>query len=249
MTQVSRPIQIMLALALVFVALWFTVLRPKEPVAEPVAATPAVPAETTPAADAGGAAAQTDLGKVVETAKNGAAAADAATAKSQAQTGETDPSATTSGAADAAAPTTGKPATAPAPTTPAAAKAAKGKPATSKAQASADAAIRKIKRDLKARRAVVVLVWSPSNKEDRVLKTRVTKQISRRGGRVTVHLINVRDVGRYDGLLSGLAIAQTPSTIVIAPSNEAKVLGGLVSTERIDRLTSSAVQTEPATTR
>lgn len=247
--QVSRPMQIALAAALVFVALWFTVLRPKEPVIEPVAATPVTPAATTPRSDAGGATAETGVGKAVETAKNGAAAADADAKKAESQTGEDDAPTRAPGATKPSA--AAKPAgTTPAATTPATkATGAKAEDKTSKAQKQADKVTTKVAADLAKSRAVVVLIWSKTNPEDQELHRRVTKEISRRGGRVRVYLIPVAEVGRYDGLLSGLAIGQTPSTIVIAPNHEAKVLGGLTSTARIDRLTSSAIQIKaPKTT-
>ncbi len=241
--------QIALGAVLVFAVLWFVALRPKEEAIEPVAATPATPAQT-PKADAGGAQAETALGKTVESAKNAGASADAAVKARDNMTGE---EADTSTAAQPSAPA----AQAPAATqqtgaavvksgSPVAGKKAANKAKVSAAQKDADDVIRAIKRDLKARRAVVVLVYSPKGKEDKVLKDRIKNDIARRRGKVKTYYINVSDVGRYDGLLAGLSLGQTPSTIVIAPSNEAKVLGGITSTERIDRLTSSALQLKAA---
>ncbi len=236
--------QIVLAGALVFALVWFAVLRPKDP-AEDVAATPVTPAATTPAANAGGAAAQTGAGKIVETAKNGAAAADSAVKSSEAQTGETTPAAPATAATTPAAAAPSAAAT-PKPTTPAAAAGTKtGKTKVSAAQERANKVITKIQADLKKRRAVIVLVWSKTGKEDKIVYRRLQKDINRRGGKVRVYYVPVKDVGRYDGLLSGLSLGQIPSTIVIAPNNQAKVLGGLVSTARIDRLTSSATLTKP----
>ncbi len=240
--------QIALGAVLVFAVLWFVALRPKEPAVEPVAATPATPAQT-PAADAGGAEAQTALGKTVESAKNAGASADAAVKARESQTGEeadtSAPAAPATPSQNAAegAPTGGAVAKS---GSPVAQKKASNKAKVSAAQKSANRTIESIQRDLKARRAAVVLVWSPSGKEDKVLHTRIKNDISRRGGKVRPYFINVSDVGRYDGLLAGLALAQTPSTVVIAPNNEAKVLGGLTSTERIDRLTSAALQLKAA---
>ena len=254
MNQVSRPMQISLVAILVFAALWFVVLRPKD-AAEDVAATPVTPAATTPPkADAGGEAAGTALGKTIETAKNGAAAADASVKARESQTGEdagadaTTKTPTAEEAATAAARATG--ATTPTETITSSKSSAKADAKASKssaAQDKADDAIRSIKRDLKARRAVVAFVWSKAGKEDQIVRKRL-RLIDRRDGRVKLYLISVGDVGRYDGLLGGLALGQTPSTIVIAPNNQAKVMGGLVSVERIDRLTSSATQTKPAPT-
>ncbi|MDO9354311.1 MAG: hypothetical protein Q7T55_11485 [Solirubrobacteraceae bacterium] len=236
--------QIALAAVLVFSLVWFAVLRPKE---DDVAATPVTPAETAPPrSDAGGASATSALGKTIETAKTGAANADASTKARESQTGEeTTASATTPKTAPKA---TTNPTT-PAATTPAESDAAGDEQAErtgiSATQKRADKVITKIQKDLAARRAVVVLVWAKTGKEDKIVHERVTKDINRRKGKVRIYTIPVSQVGRYDGLLSGLSLGQIPSTIVIAPNNEAKVLGGLVSTERVDRLTSSATLTKP----
>lgn len=249
--------QILLGAVLVFAVLWFVALKPKTPVEEPVAATPATPAATpTPASAAGGEKATTGLGKAVESANNAAATSNAAAAKSQAQTGEQTPAAKAPAATSSAtktAPAASATGTAagtakPAATSPDAAKAEAKASKKNAKQAKADKVIRSVKRDLAARRAAVVLVYSPSGKEDKILHKRIKSGIDRRGGRVRVYFINVSQVGYYDGLLSGLNLSQTPSTIVIAPSNEAKVLGGLTSIDRIDRLTSSAILTPVATT-
>lgn len=249
MNQVSRPMQILLGAVVLFAVVWFLALRPKT-VEEPVAATPATPAAA-PASDAGGAAASTGLGQAVESANNAAASSNAATAKSEAQTGEA-PSAAAAPAETPATPAE-KTETAAADKAAAKAKVAEKKKKAAKAkrdakQDAANAVIRSIQRDLKAGRAVVTLVYSPNGKEDKLLEKRIKKDINRRGGRVRTYFINVSQVGYYDGLLSGLNLSQTPSTIVIAPDNQAKVLGGVVSTERIDRLTSAAIQTPAATT-
>jgi hypothetical protein len=49
MDQVSRPVQILLAVTLLFAVLWFVALRPKSSTGGESAATPATPAQTTPA--------------------------------------------------------------------------------------------------------------------------------------------------------------------------------------------------------
>lgn len=245
MSQISTPMKIAGIAALVFAALWFTVMKPKDPVAEPVAATPApAAATTTPRAAAGGAAAQSATGKLVEKANTAGAAASADAKKSESQTGEDTPStpaAASSAASSAGSSSAATPASTPARTTPAT-KASEDDAKPSASQTRADRVIEDVTKDLAKNHAVVVLIWSKNNPEDRELQRRVTREINRRKGKVRIYLIPVAEVGRYDGLLSGLAIGQTPSTIVIAPNHEAKVLGGLTSTARIDRLTSSAIQ-------
>ncbi|MBO9532285.1 MAG: hypothetical protein J7513_04835 [Solirubrobacteraceae bacterium] len=258
MNQVSRPMQIMLIGVLVFAALWMTVLKPKDEAAEPAAATPVA---TSPVA-AGGDAASSAPGKAVEAANNAAATSNAATARDEAQTGEqtattpagaapaaTTPAGTTpaAGSAEAVAAAKAKVARAKAKAAKKAKSKAKAKAAENAAQKKADKVTELVAKDLKTRHAVVVLVASNKGTEDKVLRTRVKKDIDRRKGRVKVYIISASQVGVYDGLLGSLNIAQTPSTIVIAPNNQAKVLGGLVSTARIDRLTSAALLVKPDT--
>lgn len=255
MNQVSRPMQIALAAVLVFAALWFVALKPKDDAAEPVAAGPATPAATSPRpVDAGGAAASSTLGKAVESANNAANAANTATRQREQQTGDaassapaaTSPAATTPGsAAKPAAPAASSAATAAAR---AKAKKAKGTE-RSASQRRADRVTEAVGKHLAAGRAVVVLVSSPTGSEDKILRKRVKHEMNRRGGRVKVYFISVSKVGLYEGLLGSLNLGQTPSTIVIAPNNEAKVLGGLVSTARLDRLTSAALLLKPAKTK
>ncbi len=248
MNQVSRPMQIALAAVLVFAALWFVALKPKDDAAEPVAAGPVTPATTTPRpVDAGGAAASSTMGKVVESANDAANTANTATAKREQQTGEeSSPSASTPAS------------TTPASTTPPAAKpAAKAKKPAAKAKAPegstrsasqrrADRLTETVGKHLAKRCAVVVVVSSPTGSEDKIIRKRVRNEISRRGGRVKVYFISATKIGLYEGLLGSLNLSQTPSTVVIAPNNEAKVLGGLVSTARLDRLTSAALLLKPA---
>ncbi len=251
MNQVSRPMQIALAAVLVFAALWFVALKPKDDAAEPVAAGPVTPAATTPApVAAGGAAATSSVGKAVESANNAASTANAATKRSEQQTGDAPASTTPAGAPAGTTPAAKAPAaTTPTATTPAAKKAAakEAKTATrSASQRRADRLTETVGKHLAKGRAVVVLVSSATGSEDRIIRKRLRKELNLRGGRVKVYFVSASKVGLYEGLLGSLNLGQTPSTVVIAPNNEAKVIGGLVSTARLDRLTSAALLLKPA---
>lgn len=261
MNQVSRPMQFLLGGVVLFAVVWFVALKPKTPVEEPIAAQPATQTAP-PATAAGGEQASSAVGKTIESANNAAASANQAAAKSEAQTGEadasssapadtsasSDPSSAASAPADAAEPKTGAAASSETGQATKPGEEEAEKATESPAQTKANRVIRSIKRDLAARRAAVVLVYQAKGKEDQILYKRIKKDIDRRGGRVRTYFIHVSQVGYYEGLLSGLNLAQTPSTIVIAPDNQAKVLPGLSSTARIDRLTSSAIQTPAPTT-
>ncbi|MDQ8044816.1 MAG: hypothetical protein AAGC46_09265 [Solirubrobacteraceae bacterium] len=261
MNQVSPPMRFALAATLVLVLVWFAVLKPKNnadtstPVATPATASTASSSSSTGKTNS--ALDQTAYAAVGK-AKAAADAASADAHKQESQTGE-------SGHEDAASASSKASATkSTAATTPdtkasaatkstatgtAAGTAAKATGTAAKATPKlthADRVILKIKKDLAAQKAVVVLIWSKTGDEDKVLYKVIKNKIDLRHGKVKTYFIPVDQVGRYDGLLSGLAIGQTPSTIVIAPNNQAKVIGGLTSAARLDRLTSSAVLIKPA---
>ena len=266
MSQVSKPMQILLGVAVLFAVVYFVALRPKPGgSAEPAAA---VPAASTPVAldAAGGAVAKTGLGKTIEKANNTKASSDAEATRESNTTADganggsasvTSSAAVASGAAGAAATKTttvhattpnGTTVTATKTTTVAAARAAaiKAKAAAavagvSHAQLHAYHVIDGIKGDLAHNRAVVFFFWSPSGDEDRMVHTIVTKQIDTHHGKVRVYVANVNDVGLYNGLIGDLPVAQSPSLLVIAPDSQTIVLGGLTSVARINRLTSAAL--------
>ncbi|MFT4035029.1 MAG: hypothetical protein QM679_05585 [Patulibacter sp.] len=244
MTQLSRPMQMVLAAVLVFAALWFVVLQPKDEAVEPAAATPVA---TAPPVAAGGATAQTGMGKAIESANN--AAQNAGQAGDAAASLDPEDATTPTSPASAASGSASQPAGAAA-TGSADRSTGSGdhEAKRSKQQRIADALTRQVASDLKAGKAVVLLIANSTSPEDRIMRVRVTSQIARRGGNVRVYVIPAGKVGSYEGLLGTLNIASTPATVVIAPDHEAKVLPGIASVVRIDRLTSAAVQAEPAAT-
>lgn len=238
-SQISRPMQILLALVVVLAIAYFTVLKPgggEEIVEPPVAAAP-----TTPAADAGGAAAQTGVGQIVETAQNAGADANAAVAAREGQTGEE-------------APTTGAPAAttpgAPAGTTPGAAGTKQSAKEIRRARADRklkkDAAemVRSIQNGQKNGRVAVILVAAKGGVEDERTAKRV-KDLPKRRTKVQVYRIPVNKIAAYEAIVGNLALAQTPSLVIVAPDGTSKVLGGYVATERILRLIDSAGQIKP----
>lgn len=229
MNQISRPMQIALGAVLVFAVLWFVVLKPGEE--EPVIDAPIA---TSAPVEAGGAQAQTGMGQAIESANEAAVSSDAANAQREAATGENDPNATTTGEASGTVGGAGGG------TAGGSGDTGNADDGRSASQKRADGVIRGIESHLNAGRAVVFLIWQRSGTEDKLVNRRLNA-IDRRGGRVRLYKADVKDVGLYEGLIGGLSVSQTPSTIVIAPNKQAKVLGGLVSTVRIDRLTSSAL--------
>jgi hypothetical protein len=94
--QISPPFRIAIVAMLAVCALWFTVLKPKDPGADTAASDPTAPGAT-------------GLSNDVTAAKDAAATSDAANAKVQAAAGGTEAKTGTTATATAAAPATAKP--------------------------------------------------------------------------------------------------------------------------------------------
>ena len=138
-------------------------------------------------------------------AKDAAAAADAANAKL---------SSVADGGGTAAAP-----AAAPAPSTAGApAPIAAAKPANKR-----DAAV---VRDIRARKVVVLLFWNPKGADD-VATRGALRGISRRGGKVAVHVIPISRVGQYESITQGVKVNQSPTTLVIDRKRRSRAIVGL----------------------
>ncbi|MDX6722587.1 MAG: hypothetical protein QOD73_991 [Solirubrobacteraceae bacterium] len=106
MAQLSPPFRIALVGLLVVAALWFTVLKPKDPAAEPVATAPGTAGLATATDAAKGAASASDASASATQAAAGSAGT-ATTATGSASTGSAAPKAATANSAGKAAATAG----------------------------------------------------------------------------------------------------------------------------------------------
>lgn len=229
MSQISPPFRIALIAMLAACALWFTVLRPKPPAADPPL--PAAPGTTGLAHD-------------VAAAKGAGAASDAANGRVQAATGGTAAKAApkpaaakaaAGGTAAKSAPTTAaKPATAtPVVATP------KPAAATPKPAAPADPStplIDALDRD----RAVVLVFWNSRGADDKAVR-RAAQGVNRRHGRVLVKVAPISSVGRYTAITQGVQILEAPTALVLAPGGKARVFAGLTSTPELDQAVADAL--------
>jgi hypothetical protein len=206
--QISPPFRIALVALLAVCALWFTVLKPKDPAA-------ATPTPTAPGV--------TGLGKDVDAAKGAAAASDAANAKVQAATGGTS---TTSGTATAAkkAAAAGKSAAAPATT-------AHAKP---KAKAATGDASAPLLDALDRKHAVVLVFWNRRGSDDRAVR-RAVSAIDRHDGKVVVKVAPIAAVGRYEAITRGVQVLQSPTVLVIGSDRKARAIVGFTTTGELDQ--------------
>jgi hypothetical protein len=208
--------RILLAGAVVFLAVWFTLLRPKSDAAPPVpaAATPATTAVSGP-------------GKVVEKAKSAAATAESA---AKAAAGEsTDSTQVTPGAATTSAPD------------PKAETPAVSIPAAQLAKLPKDVA-----GAVTGHKVLVLAVlsddatrWRPMADDDRYVRNTL-KKVNRYDGEVVVKQVGLGSVRMYGGLVNGLKVNQTPSVVVVDRKLKANVLEGYVDRISINQAIADA---------
>jgi hypothetical protein len=212
--QISPPFRIAIVAMLAVCALWFTVLKPKDPAAD-------APLPTAPGT--------TGLANDVNAAKGAAATSDAANAKVQSATG----GAATSSAAAPKTAATAKPAASAKP-------AATAKAATPEAKAAAATDPTKpLLSALDAKKAVVMLVYSHTGIDDRAVRKAVAAT-ARHHGKVVVKAVPVGQVGRYEPITRGAEILQSPTVLVIAPDRKARAIVGFTTTAELDQAIADA---------
>jgi hypothetical protein len=183
-------------------------------------------------------------GAVESTTEQVAAPAKVATQASEAAAATDKASAATEAAADAVAGgTSATPAPAAAPT-------AKAKPTTPAAKAKSDAAPKAaakadpqaaLLREMDSGKVVVLLFWDKTGADDRAARDAV-KDLDLRDGKVAVHVVRVKDVGRYESVTQGVNVTQSPTTIVISPEGTARTIAGLSDPSEVDQLVREALK-------
>jgi hypothetical protein len=211
--QVSKPVLIALAAALVFVVAHFTILAPKNDSgsSEPASAT---------------APGQTGLQSAIDKANNAVGTSKAsATAHEQAAAAASgDSSATGQATKPSATTASGKPA-------------AKGAaPAKPKPQYKLTPGDKSgpILADLDSGKVVVALFYNPHASDDNAA-LRAVRGADRHHGKVVVHSIPIDDVGDYDALTTGVEVLQAPTTLVIGPDHKARTLVGYTEVKEVDQ--------------
>lgn len=234
MAQVSRPYQIALAALGVFLALWLVALRPK---ASETSSTPATPAAApVPAAQAGGAPAQTRLGGVVEKAREGASASqaaeqsranasDAVEANSTATPG-TPASASAAGAQVASAPATAAP---------------KGSAVAKRRLTGLATLPRPLARAVAKKQVIVLLFFNRRAVDDRAVR-RAVLSINRRRGKVAVMTAPIGKLSRFTAITRAVPVLGSPTVVVIDRRLNARALGGLLDREGVDEAVADALR-------
>jgi hypothetical protein len=217
MSEVSRPLQVVLILTVAFAGLWFVALRPKgDNVATPAPA----PAKTQPAPKQsslpGGLGHAVDKAKATQAQANAAAAA----ADSKPAPAPAKPTATPVKPAPAPA----KPAAPPAAVHPATRQAVRGVTPGNVRQA------------LRADHVAVLLFYNPLSADDRAVRGELAS-VDRRGGHVAVWSVGLSGLGRFKNVLRGIDVVQSPSVVVLSRKARPRVLEGYTDHAEIDQAT------------
>jgi hypothetical protein len=225
MSQISPPLRILLIGSVLFLAAWMMFLRPKDSATTPAA--PAVTATATPAPAASrpsssGTTAHTSLGRDVQKARDAAQTAGPAGAA----------------AAGEATPAAGSTATAK-PATSAHHGAAPAKPAHH-ARVAAHGLPVSVAKALAARKVLVVYFWDPKALDDQAVRHEL-HHVHRHGGKVVVHVANVKDIARYAPIAKGVDVEQSPATVVVDRKLRGTLLTGYVDHVAIDQAVTDAL--------
>lgn len=207
MAQISLPFRIALIAVALLGAVWFVALRPKaDPAADaPLPAAPGI----------------TGLNSATGKAESAAQAAQASAERSEA--------AAKAAEAESADPT---------PVTP-----AKAKPAEPSVTAASKPADAKEKRSSAARnpaapllaaldRGQVVVLLFRNRSDDSAAVARMVRSVGDRR-KVVARVASIKDVGRYQTFTGTTQVTQAPTTMVIGPRRNAKVIVGFTSTGEI----------------
>ena len=209
MSQISPPMRIVLAVAVVFAAVYMVVLRPKDEVA-PAPATPV------PAAEAGGPEANSSLGKAVESARETAGAAESAAA---ARAGESE-SESSAPSTTQSSPSASQEQTAPA------------KPAEPADPALAD--LPKWLQESMDKKVVAILFTNDQSADDK--RTADALRASYDGNGDVVHrAVPIAEISKYEAVAQGVDVQQSPTLMVIARDRSAEALVGYSDRDAINQ--------------
>ncbi len=212
-SQISQPVRILLIGAVVFLAAWFTVLRPKSETVPP----PTTSTTTTPVASA---TPQTGLGKAVDAAKKAAGVKPEGTATATPATG----TATTS------APET-KPENTPIAAVPAEELAKLPTTVAGALKARKVLVLGVLSQDAKP--------WRPLADDDRYVRNAL-KRTNRYDGGVVVKTVGLDQLSNYGALVNDLGVTQSPSIVVIDRNLKGTVLTGYVDRIAINQAIADA---------
>ena len=212
MDQISPPFRIAIVAMLAVCALWFTVLKPKDPGADTAASDPTAPGVT-------------GLSNDVNAAKGAATKSDAANAKVQAahrrRRGEGRHDREVEVRHDRRARRRRR-------------QERRSRRAPPRRRKTTDASA-PLLRALDRKDAVVLLFWNRRGSDDRAVR-RAVRATARHHGHVVVKAVPVARVARYGAITSGVQVLQSPTVLVIGPDRKARAITGFTTKPELDQV-------------
>jgi hypothetical protein len=248
MSQVSRPVQIVLGVTLLFAVVWFVALRPKPADGGASAAAPAPAPQTTPAApgteglkgaiDKAHGAVVTASGDAQRAAQSNADGGGTATS-----TGTSGSSAaTTGGGAGRSAPATGGGAAA---ATPGAARGASHARATPPAHAQAvSGSVRAIRTALRQHKAVAIAFVDPGTADARAVAQELS-HVSNFGGRAVTLAVPLTQLSDYSFITNEVQVTVAPTVVIVDPRRRASTIVGYTDRGEIEQRLADALAVTP----
>jgi len=242
MSQVSRPMQILLVGTMLFAAVWFVALRPKPSNGEQAAAPAPAPAQTAPASDGGAAPGTAGLKGAIDKAHGAVATADADAQRAQ-QTSADGP-ATPAPAPAAAAP--GAAATARPQSVPdAASHAARGKRGDSAGHAArhrrgGGSEVGAVKAALRHHKAIAIAFVDPSTADGRAVAQEIG-HVAGFGGRALAVAVPLTKLSDYDFITNRVEVTVAPTIVIVDRSRHATTIVGFADRGEIEQRLADAL--------
>jgi hypothetical protein len=222
MSQVSRPMQIALAVTLLFAMLWFVALRPKPgdgggEAAPPPASPPAAQVEQAPGTEG--------LSNAVDQAEEAVATANGAPARREAAGGA---------AAGGEAVQSSAPA--------ARATGTRSGGAGSRAAARDVVAGGPVGVALRQKKAVAIAFVDPRTADARAVREEL-RHVSRFGGRALALTVPISQLSRYEFITRGVEVTVAPTVVIVSPQRTATTIVGFADRVEIEQGLADALAT------
>src|SRR5215207_2342385 len=232
MDRVSRPMQVLLAVTLLFAALWFVALRPKSSAGGESADATAPAVQTTPAPSSGAAPGVEGLKGAVEQA-NGAVATANGDAERAART-----SADGSAAARASAPA------APAP------EGVTAEPARAAAtpRRTGSPQVRAVKAALRDHKAVAIAFIDPRTADARAVAQEM-RHVGHFGGRAVTVTAPLAKLSAYAFITNEVEVTVAPTVVIVDPRRRATTIVGFADRTEIEQRLADALAATKRTRR
>jgi hypothetical protein len=228
MDQVSRPVQVLLAITVVFALVWFVALRPKGTSDADTASAPTPAAQDAPAAPG-----TEGLSNAVEQARGAASEANGDAQRAQ----QTAPEATgAAGAAGGTARAAPAPSTGDAQAKQPAPNGGADRPRAHKAAGPASAA----RAALRDHKALAIAFVDPFTADARAVEQEL-RHVSRFGGRAFLSSVPLADLVDYGFITRGVEVTVAPTVVIVAPNRTATTIVGFADRGEIEQRVADAL--------